>query len=287
MFSPYRHQIDAQSIMREMELKGKGGFLADAMGLGKTATMAMFLKENKINDKTDLIICPPSLLKNWYNEIIRVKDYPTPSTEPSILIYHGAKRVKEMKTKNWDYIITTYSLIGNGELKDEMWGRIIIDESHTIKNGIGSKASKCALAVIKIGKNSEKNWCISGTPFNNNIKDIASQCKFLGTTPYNNPNWWSRLSSEAVEIWKNDFVIQRSKEGLLQDPIYYNISITPSRKENEIINILRNNTLEKFKLWKKAFGNNKIQLQAKILALITKLRIISNSIYCESTVVLK
>ena len=50
MFSPYKHQIDAQSVMLEMERKGNGGFLADAMGLGKTATMAMFLKENKINN---------------------------------------------------------------------------------------------------------------------------------------------------------------------------------------------------------------------------------------------
>jgi len=271
--------------MKNMEVYGKGGCLADAMGLGKTATMCMFLKANKFPSLPDLIVCPVSVLQNWIREINYVKDYPTESSEPSILLYHGAKRQTELIKGGWDYVITTYNIIGTGELNNMRWGRVVLDESHTIKNGLrsGNNKPKCAMAAFEIGKMSMKNWCISGTPFNNRLSDIGAQCHFLGTAPYDDPNWWKNPTEDAMEEWRNKFVLQRTKEGLLQEPEYHNISVSPFSEETEIVSALRSKAAENFKNWRGAHGYHRMKLKAKVLALITKLRIISNSFYCGET----
>lgn len=63
------------------DIKTKGGILADEMGLGKTISMIAlmhynpapnnieFIKNNKINTKATLIICPSHLVKQWETEI--------------------------------------------------------------------------------------------------------------------------------------------------------------------------------------------------------------------------
>lgn len=284
-FIPFPHQIVAQNIMKNMEDNGNGGFLADAMGLGKTATMCMFLKANKFQDVPDLIVCPVSVLQSWIREIKTVKDYPIESSDPSILLYHGPNRVAELKKGGWDYVITTYNIIRTGELKMKRWGRVVLDESHTIKNGLrkGVNKPKCAVAAFDIGKRSRKNWCISGTPFNNRIADIGAQCCFIGTAPYDDPNWWDSPSDEDLQHWRETFVLQRTKDKLLQPPEYHDILVSPFKDETNIVNIIRSKAAKNFKRWKGAHGYHKVQLQAKVLALITKLRVISNSYYCGET----
>ena len=277
-FTPYQHQIDAQNIMLRMEQEGKGGFLADSMGLGKTLTMALFLKNNLIIGKKTLIVCPYSIMNTWKREINRVYQN---EKLPKILIYHGPRRVKEFEEDKWDFIITTYAILGTEELNYKRWGRVVLDESHYIKNGLTSSAPKCAKAAFEIGKRSIKNWCISGTPFNNRMKDLASQCKFIGTSPYNDLSWWKnhKNDEEALLFWRNKFVLQRTKEGMLMMPIYHDIEVEPKEREKELIEALREEAKKKFQQWKLAQGVEKIKLQALVLTLIQRLRIVSNSFY--------
>lgn len=280
-FTPFQHQIDAQKIMEDMEKNGKGGILADEMGLGKTITMCLFLKNNKLYGKTNLIVCPYSLMKTWENEIYRVNE----DDKPNILIYHGLNRDKSIKdkSKNWEYIITTYAIIGSGELNKRRWGRVVLDESHYIKNGLKTNAPKCAKAVFEIGKKSEFNWCISGTPFNNRIQDIASQCHFIGTKPYDTKEWWkdNEKNTESLTKWRDKFVLRRTKEGMLDPPIYHDIVVDHNPFELEVIEVLRAEALERYKKWKVSSGIKKIELQGVLLALIQKLRMFSNSCYCK------
>lgn len=280
-FIPFQHQLDAQNILQNMEKTGKGGLLADSMGLGKTVTMSLHLCGNKIERKKDLIVCPISLLKTWEKELKRVSEY-LGKEEPAILIYHGDKRVNSLKDGNYDFIITTYAILGSGELNYKRWGRVVLDESHYIKNGLLKKAPKCAKAAFMVGRRSEKNFCISGTPFNNRLKDLISQCVFLGTSPYNDVGWWKthRDDTEAISKWREQYVLRRTKEGMLVAPIYHNISIVPKKKEEKLVNSLRANAAEDFAKWKRASGLERISLQGKILGLIQKLRIVSNSYYC-------
>lgn len=243
-----------------------------------TLTMALFLKNNFIIGKKTLIVCPYSIMKTWEREINRVyKD----EDMPKILIYHGPKRIREFEEYKCDFIITTYAILGTGELKYKRWGRVVLDESHYIKNGLLASAPKCAKAAFEVGKISMKNWCISGTPFNNRMKDLASQCKFIGTAPYNDPSWWKdhKNDEEALVAWRDKFVLQRTKEGMLEKPIYHDIEVEPRDRERDLVDALRAEAAQKFRQWKRAQGVDKIKLQAIVLTLIQRLRIVSNSFY--------
>ena len=52
----HEHQNMALPILRKMERKGKGGFLSDECGLGKTISMATHLMENKIIFQAALVV---------------------------------------------------------------------------------------------------------------------------------------------------------------------------------------------------------------------------------------
>jgi hypothetical protein len=254
-----------------------------------TVTMSMYLTCNKISRKTDLIVCPFSVLSTWKEWLDKVKDWGVKDGEtrrsPRILVYHGAKRKTTLKNNHFDYVITTYAIIGTGELNLKSWGRVVLDESHYIKNGLRGKPPKCARAAFAIGQRSVKNWNLTATPFNNRMKDIAAQCLFIGTAPFNDPTWWKEHGEdeEYVSEWRGLFVIRRTKDGLLAKPLYHNIHVDPANAEEKLVNALRASAAEDFKAWKIArrHGDNyeRIKLQGKLLGLILKLRIISNSYY--------
>lgn len=275
MPSLYNHQNIAQQKMQQIEKESKGGILADEAGMGKTLTMCTFLKNNKIDGHTDLIVCPFSILKTWEYEFGRIYD------SPKILIYHGINRLQDING-HFDFVITTYSIVSTGELNNKRWGRVVLDESHAIKNGLKKSGPKCAKAIYTISKKSLYNWCITATPFNNRVTDLAAQAHFIGTIPYNSETWWrsNKNNSTGINEWRRKYVIRRTKEGLLKKPIHHEITVSPTPQEEEIINILRENAAENFKKWRTAHGLAKISLQGKLLALIQKLRVITNSYYC-------
>jgi transcription termination factor 2 len=278
--SLFEHQNIALPVLRRMEREGKGGILADHCGLGKTITMATHLMQNKITTLSDLIVCPMSLLEQWKREIKRVNK--GVNKKPKILLFHGPTRVKKLTSKKWDYIITTYSIIGSGQLNRSKWGRVVLDESHVIRNGLSSNRPKSAKAAYIIGTHSKYNWCMSATPFCNRMKDIAAQCKFVGTSPYNDPRWWKKEGKDMdnVREWKDKYVLRRTKDNILPPPIYNNTDIEPTKSEVYLVDKYRQDAKKKFESWKKAKGVNKIKIQGEIMKLIQKLRIISNSYYC-------
>ena len=285
-FKPFEHQISAQFDLKRMEKLG-GGFLCDAMGLGKTATMSMFLISNYKKGQTNLIVCPYSLLSIWQKEIKKVDGWDGKFIKPKILIYHGSKRKKSLdKIYNYDFVVTTYAIISSRELDLKKWQRVILDESHNIKNGLQRSAPKCAQAAYHLSERSKVRFCITGTPFNNRIRDIAAQCKFVGVLPYCDPTWWgdNAGNESSMLYWRNNFVIRRTKDGMLKAPNYFDLSVEPTEQEENLTNILREQAAEDFKNWKIARRNGdnltRIELQGKILGLIQKLRITSNSYYC-------
>jgi SNF2 family DNA or RNA helicase len=288
-FKPMKHQLEAQIEMKKMESEGRGGFLCDDMGLGKSACMAMYMKTNKIKGKTDLIVCPTSIMSTWKNEILQVKDWPEAGTKPRILIYHGPASTRqnalESSKRSWDYVITSYGVMGSGELKYRRWGRIVLDESHSIKNGFNSPPPNRAKAAFDLTDKSVFNWCVSGTPYNNKVSDIAAQCHFIGTYPYSEKTWWkeNREDKEALTKWREKFVVRRTKEGILPEPTYIKITIDPTDRELKIVNTLRAKASKQYIRWKRAQGLEKLKIQGHLLALIVRLRIYSNSFYCQET----
>ena len=257
-----------------------------------TATMSMFLNTTHIDNKKNLIVCPFSILTTWKKWLNDTRTWDTDRRKANILIYHGQNRSNYLsKLNKYDYIITTYQIISTGELSRAKWDKVVLDESHNIKNGLCKNPPKCATAAFIIGKKARSRFCISGTPFNNKITDIASQSFFIGVKPYNNSSWWDNNfdNKEAMKIWNETCLIKRTKESMLKPPIYHNITIEPTEKEKDIVNKLRKNAAEDFENWKKAKSNKnnyeRMKLQGKILSLIQKLRIYSNSYYCGNNIV--
>lgn len=274
---PYKHQTDAIKNMKHIESISCGGFLSHDMGLGKTITMSLFLKENKL-EKPDLIVCPFSVVDIWKREIKKIDPGKT------MLIYHGKDRHAKITSKKYDYIITTYSMLASMEssLMTMSFGRIVLDESHCIKNGLSGNQPKCAQGVFQIAKNSIYRWCISGTPFNNRILDIASQCKFIGTAPYNSKDWWKKYSCSKIVVdeWRQKYMLLKDKDGLVKPLKYIDISVEPTSMESSLIKDLRAKVARSFSEWKMAVGTDRRHLQMQIMALITRLRIYSDSFYC-------
>jgi SNF2 family DNA or RNA helicase len=66
---------------------------------------------------------------------------------------------------------------------------------------------------------------------------------------------------------------------LLLPPEYHEVKISPTDKESRLVDTLRAQAADQFAEWKSATGTEKISIQAKILGLIQRLRIISNSFY--------
>ena len=261
--------------------------LGDFTVTHNTVTISMFLHTNKYPNLPDLIVCPFSLLSTWEEWLVKSKDWDIERFRPKICLFHGSKREKNIKKLvKYDFVITTYAIISTGELEKVKWGRVILDESHYIKNGLQRNAPKCAKAAFNIGLNSKKNWAVSGTPFNNRMKDIASQALFIGTAPYNDPKWWKKNENvqSSIEEWRSKFTIRRTKEDMITPPEYNDISVEPTKVEGKLVAALRAQAHEEFMAWKKARNmkdnEERIRLQGVILGLIQKLRIFSNSYYC-------
>jgi transcription termination factor 2 len=272
--------------MKAIEMRGSGGFLCDSMGLGKTVTMSMFLITNKYRNKPDLIVCPCSLITTWTDWLGKVRDWDgVDRPKPKVLVYHGVKRRPYIDLLDYyDFIVTTYATISTGELAEKTWGRVVLDESHNIKNALTRSGAKCAKAAVAIGARSRKNWCITGTPFCNRMQDLASQAKFVGTAPFNEPSWWkANGTAQNLDQWRKLFVIRRTKETMMAPPLYHDVYVDPTPTEIDLVDALRKQAADEFAAWKKAKlykdKDERIRLQGVLLGLIQKLRIYSNSYY--------
>jgi len=154
----------------------KGGFIADEMGLGKTITMIGVIVANCFT--RTLIVLPPVLIEQWYNQIYK-------TTGHKAFIYHG----KNKKIDNLDIdaffdapiVLTSYGAItvkklnpvGN-LLHDMKWSRIIFDEAHHLRNKntgvfIGAKMLK-----------GDCKWMVTGTPIQNKKSDFYNLCNLIG-----------------------------------------------------------------------------------------------------------
>ncbi|PNP52200.1 hypothetical protein THARTR1_07409 [Trichoderma harzianum] len=157
-----------------------GGILADDMGLGKTLQIISLILTG--GPGSTLIVAPVSVMSNWEQQIRRhVKE----EHQPSILIYHGVKKVAAKELEGYNVVITSYGTLAK-ELDDGIsktllsqkknWRRVVLDEGHTIRN----VKTKAALAACEL--HAQSRWVLTGTPIVNSVKDLQSLVKFLHIT---------------------------------------------------------------------------------------------------------
>jgi SNF2 family DNA or RNA helicase len=196
-----RHQRQAVAWMIDKERKASfdgcaGGILADEPGLGKTLTAIALILTNRDASTTDmtcpgvaatLIICPLSLLRQWFREI---RNSTIESLGPSVLIYHGPNRNRLVaQLAQADIVLTTYTVVcaecpqlsmdGDlqlataGPLFQYRWHRLILDEAQFIRN-IYARATRAACLL-----ESRFRWCLTGTPIQNSIHDLLALLVFI------------------------------------------------------------------------------------------------------------
>ncbi|OAQ62554.1 SWI/SNF family DNA-dependent ATPase Ris1 [Purpureocillium lilacinum] len=217
----YLHQELALSWMKKMEDgSNKGGILADDMGLGKTiSTLALMLdRPQKERPKTNLIIGPLSLIRQWEDEL---KTKTKSMYRMSVFVYHNTKASAEDLLRH-DVVLTTYLTVANEwkrlqkyleENRDRTLNlddrnhslkfpllhpsraefyRVILDEAQHIKND-KTKTTKACHAI-----KATYRWCLTGTPMMNGVIELFSLVKFLRIKPYCE---WEKFRESFGTLW--------------------------------------------------------------------------------------
>ena len=167
----YDYQILGYKWLKSICHEGFGCILGDEMGLGKTIqVIGLILQEKNNGFKSNIVVCPSSLMENWRREI--KKFAPTVIT----YIHSGYRRTGYQEVlEKYDVIITSYDvLIRDVELLNRtQWNIIICDEAQAIKNHEShrSVAVKKLIAKCRIA--------VSGTPMENSLSDIWSLFDFI------------------------------------------------------------------------------------------------------------
>jgi SNF2 family DNA or RNA helicase len=165
-FSLLPHQKKAVRWMfsRETTSKStKGGILADEMGVGKTIETIGLMMYHKV--QYTLIIVPASLITQWKSEIEKFT---------SDITIHIHKLDETNINVGLNIVITSFVKSTRDHIMDHQWGRIVIDEAHTIRNPKGKLFKK--ICNLK----SDFKWCLTGTPIQNYKSDVKTLLKFVG-----------------------------------------------------------------------------------------------------------
>ncbi|KAK3306732.1 SNF2 family N-terminal domain-containing protein [Chaetomium strumarium] len=220
------YQLEGLTWMYEICVQGMSGILADEMGLGKTVqtiSLIALLREQESYLGPHLIVAPLSTLSNWLDEFHQwVPSIP-------VVMYHGTPqqrndifKTKIMRhlrggrpTERFPVVCTSYEMV----LKDRValskinWEFIIIDEGHRMKN-FDSKLFRELKSFT-----SATRLLITGTPLQNNLKELWSLLNFLLPKVFR--DWeafesWFDFSDLEDEEGTEEFIADKTKQELVK-----------------------------------------------------------------------
>ncbi|PSS30202.1 Protein CHROMATIN REMODELING like [Actinidia chinensis var. chinensis] len=195
----YPHQRDGLKWLWSLHCQGKGGILGDDMGLGKTMQICGFLAGlfHSCLIKRAMVVAPKTLLPHWIKELSAV------GLSEMTREYFGTcakTRLYELQyiLQDKGILLTTYDIVRNNAkslrgdyyVRDERsedditWDYMILDEGHLIKNP-GTQRAKSLLEIP-----SAHRIVISGTPIQNNLKELWALFNFCCPELLGDKNWF-------------------------------------------------------------------------------------------------
>lgn len=181
-------------------------YLADVMGLGKTAQAIEFLKaiRDKFGDFPALVVCPASLRLNWKEELnqwapeLNVCVIDSTESFDSLLVSGHLS----LDINSFDVLIVGLELLSLREQiqkfisdRGRRWSCLILDEAHKIRTP-STKASKCIYNLINTVE-FFKVLFMSGTPLMNSAIDLF---KLLQMVSIRNPG---KIPDKDADVLSN------------------------------------------------------------------------------------
>lgn len=177
----YQRAHIAWMIRREKNaIKGcRGGILANEPGLGKTLMCLATMLAHPV-PKT-LVVVPANIIDNWIAEMRKHTNIPV---EKEVLVYYGTNRqplLEKVRQTAIRIVITTYGTLlsdtkrskeGGPFLLQNVFGRVIWDEAHALKNR--NKTFTTMMSVV-----AQRRWIVSATPVMNYPKEMFSYLTLL------------------------------------------------------------------------------------------------------------
>ncbi|KAF8807753.1 hypothetical protein BYT27DRAFT_7189847 [Phlegmacium glaucopus] len=227
--------------------------LADEMGLGKTVQIATFLGNIVEQWKAfpALVVVPNSTITNWVREFerwaprLRVVPFYGEKNSRDVIkqfeLFHETPQKGYTDTK-FHVLVTTYESIINAKdfapvfKKQPRWEVLIVDEGQRLKNDD-------SLLFKKLNDlNSIHRIIMTGTPLNNNIRELFNLMNFLDPEKWTDLEGLEKehevLDEELVKQLHNrlrPYFLRRIKSEVLQLPpkneVIVPVSMAPLQKE--------------------------------------------------------
>ncbi|KAF7874045.1 hypothetical protein EAF04_002717 [Stromatinia cepivora] len=167
----YQHKITGH-ILEGIHVECGGGILADDMGLGKTLTIIASIMQTSREAK-NFFGSSPQKFEHSTNLKCKVRSRATLILVQTSLLIDGWR----------EEITNTYDTVSVELLDPESavygieWFRIVLDEAHRIRN----MKTKLFRAMSQLS--AKTRWCLTGTPIQNSIDDLAALVSFLRSSP--------------------------------------------------------------------------------------------------------
>jgi len=171
---PFQHVGVAYALMQSAD--GKGVFIADEQGLGKTRQAIVLAKAHAAllsNRKPKvLVVCKSALKLNW------AKEYAMCAPELDVHVA-GGTRPYELEA---DVVIISFNLlrVWADALILEQFTGLIIDESHCVKDGKTQQTKAATKIATDVRSRRGLVALLSGTPFLNKPAELVSQLAMIG-----------------------------------------------------------------------------------------------------------
>lgn len=212
-----------------------GGLLADEMGLGKTVQLLAFFSLLRTNLPV-LIVAPTSLLYHWRSEFSRFLP------KAQIKVHAGGNRAKQISLLQGEcFVLTTYAILRqDAELFSQIeFESVVLDESNAIKNS----ETQTAQAALRLKAHSR--FCLSGTPIENRVSELAAQFAFLMPDLIH-----SKDAPESMQQKSRPFLLRRRKGGVeldLPEKVEQIVWVEPEELQEEIYEEFQKSAMQRIK----------------------------------------